>query len=398
MITAGTAVGAGMFALPTVSAGMWFGWSLACMALSWFCMYHSSLMILEVNLHFDEGDSFDTLVRGTLGKTWNVINGILLAFLLYVLDYAYISGGGSIVNQTLMSMVGFSPPQFVSGLLFAGVLGFVVWLSTRAVDRVITILIFGMIITFALASANLTLTAEVGRLFNTGESGGYAIFALAALPFYLTSFGFHSNVPSRVKYYGKKPALIAKSMLIGSLLCFGIYLFWLISTMGNLQREEFIPIVAGGGNVGLLVEAINRVISSDRLAEMLSMFANLAIVSSFLGVSLGLFDFIADKFGFDDTPGGRFKTALIAFIPPSIGGLFFPNGFIYAIGFAGLALALSGLVIPAMMLFASRRRFPDHGFRVWGGSGLKYSLFAIGVFYATCHILGMLNVLPVYGR
>ena len=34
----------------------------------------------------------------------------------------------------------------------------------------------------------------------------------------------------------------------------------------------------------------------------------------FLGVSLGLFDYIADKFKFENTPLGRFKTALIAFI------------------------------------------------------------------------------------
>ena len=36
-----------------------------------------------------------------------------------------------------------------------------------------------------------------------------------------------------------------------------------------------------------------------------------------LGVTLGLFDYLADLFGFDDSALGRFKTALLTFIPVS---------------------------------------------------------------------------------
>lgn len=86
VMVAGCAVGAGMFSLPTVSSGMWFGWSVVCMILSWFCMYHVSLMVLEVNLNFKEGESFDTLVSATLGKGWNIANGLLFAFVLYILE------------------------------------------------------------------------------------------------------------------------------------------------------------------------------------------------------------------------------------------------------------------------------------------------------------------------
>lgn len=64
-------------------------------------------------------------------------------------------------------------------------------------------------------------------------------------------------------------------------------------------------------------------------------FSNFAVASSFLGVTLGLFDYLADLFGFDDSAMGRFKTALLTFIPPMIGGLVKPDGFLYAIGYAG---------------------------------------------------------------
>lgn len=405
MLTAGVAIGAGIFTLPTVSSGMWFGWSMFCMILSWFSMYHASLYILEVNLHFHKGASFDTLVKETLGKKVNAINGLLFLFLMYILDYAFISSGGAIVEHTFMSSFGFAPSRIFSGLLFAGSLSFVVWISTKAVDRVVTVLFLGMIVTFFMTMGDLSLTVNFQHLFDNvirHEQTPYFYFVFAALPFYLASFGFYSIVPSMVKYYDKNHITIRKSLLYGSLITFCIYVFWLMSTLGNLQREAFLPVIAAGGNVDALIQAINHTMESEGLLKILNIFANLAIISSFFGVSIGLFEFIADKFNIPDTRLGRTKTALLAFIPPSLGGVFFPDGFIYAIGFAGLVLAFNGLIIPPLMAQKSRKIFtgshyPGDTYKVWGGNGLIYFMIAMGVLYATCHILAMMNILPVYG-
>jgi tryptophan-specific transport protein len=402
VITAGTAVGAGMFALPVVSSGMWFGWSLVSMLLSWFVLYRVSLMILEVNLHFRPGDSFSTMVTGTLGKRWSVVNGLLFAFLMYILDYAYISGGGAIVNQTLQSTLGFAPPKMLSGLIFAFLLSSVVWFSTKAVDRVASVLIVGMLLTFAMAAFDLTLVAQWSNLIASSSEGqnglpGY-YYMFAALPVYLTSFGYYGSVPSLVKYYGKKPKTIARAMLIGSLGCFAIYALWLAVTFGNLNQAAFLPIIAKGGNIDVLVGAINEVVTTDGLDKVLGAFANMAIVSSFLGVSLCLFDFIADKFNFDDSGMGRFKTALVVFVPPTIGGILFPDGFIEAIGYAGLVCAINALIIPPLMLKKSRQIFGETGYSSKGGDGLIYFIIAMGVFFALCKIFSILGWLPVFGH
>ena len=100
MIIAGTAIGAGMLALPMISAGMWIYWSLLLMVLTWMLMLRASQAILEVNLHYEPGSSFHTLVQDTLGPVWSTINGLAVAFVLYILVYAYVSGGGSTVQQT----------------------------------------------------------------------------------------------------------------------------------------------------------------------------------------------------------------------------------------------------------------------------------------------------------
>jgi tryptophan-specific transport protein len=399
-IITGGAIGAGMFSLPIVSSGMWFGWTLVCMLLSWFCMYHISLMIMEVNLHFRPGANFDTMLKATLGKYWNISYGTVFVFLLYILEYAYISGGSSIVIHTLESTLGYSPSQIVAGLTFGSLLASVVWISTKAVDRVVSVMIVGMMVALSLALTNLTLAADLRQLIvqDDGSKRSYLPFVFAALPFYLTSFAFYPMVPSLIKYYGKKPVMISRCILIASCLCFLVYLLWLVSTMGNLQRQAFLPIIAEGGNIGVLVAAINQLVPSEQLGRLLNIFANLAIITSFLGVSLGLFDYITDKFNFSETPLGRLKTAIVVFLPPIIGGVFFPNGFIFAIGFAGMAVAFTALIVPPLMLKRSRKIFAPGIYQLWGGNKLIYFIIAMGIFYASCHILAMLGLLPVYGR
>lgn len=82
VIIGGTIIGAGMFSLPVVMSGAWFFWSMAALIFTWFCMLHSGLMILEANLNYRIGSSFDTITKDLLGKGWNVVNGISIAFVL----------------------------------------------------------------------------------------------------------------------------------------------------------------------------------------------------------------------------------------------------------------------------------------------------------------------------
>ena len=144
-----------------------------------------------------------------------------------------------------------------------------------------------------------------------------------------------------------------------------------------------------------MVQALENVADASQLSSLLGLFANFAVVSSFLGVTLGLFDFIADKFKFGDDKFGRFKTAMITFIPPAIGGLFFPNGFLYAIGLAGLCACMWGTIVPAMAARASRVQFGSPAYRVWGGSALIYLVIGYGLLLVVCYLLATAKLLPV---
>lgn len=395
MIIAGTAVGAGMFSIPIVTSGVWFSGSVALLIYSWFCMLISGLMILEATMNYPAGASFHTVVKDLLGKGWNTLNSLSITFVLYILTYAYISAGGSIIAHTLEGVFGAN--QTLSGLVFAIVVAFIVWLSTRAVDRLSTILIGGMVITFVLSVGDMFTHVQPAVLFNQGGSdANYLPYALAALPYLLTSFGYHGNVPGLVKYYQKDSGAVVRSLVYGTLLALAIYILWQYVIQGNIARDAFKQVIAEGGNIGSLLKQMGNVSSSYAVGQLLNAFSYMALASSFLGVSLGLFDFLADFFKFKDNQAGRTKSALVTFVPPTLAALLFPNGFLYAIGFAGLAATIWAVIVPAMMARASRRRFPQASYRAPGGQGMILFIILFGAINAVAHVLTLLDLLPVF--
>ncbi|EJP3173534.1 tryptophan permease [Salmonella enterica] len=396
VIIGGTIIGAGMFSLPVVMSGAWFFWSMAALVFTWFCMLHSGLMILEANLNYRIGSSFDTITKDLLGKGWNIVNGISIAFVLYILTYAYISASGSILHHTFAEM-SLNVPARAAGFAFALLVAFVVWLSTKAVSRMTAIVLGAKVITFFLTFGSLLGHVTPTTLFNVAESNAsYTPYLLMTLPFCLASFGYHGNVPSLMKYYGKDPRTIVKCLIYGTLLALALYSVWLLGTMGNIPRPEFIGIAQKGGNIDVLVQALSGVLNSRSLDLLLVVFSNFAVASSFLGVTLGLFDYLADLFGFDDSAMGRLKTALLTFLPPMIGGLLYPNGFLYTIGYAGLAATIWAAIVPALLARKSRQRFGSPKFRVWGGTPMIVLILLFGVGNALVHILSSFNLLPVY--
>lgn len=395
MIVAGTAVGAGMFSIPIVTAGVWFSGSVMLLIYTWACMLLSGLMILEANLNYPSGASFHTMVQDLLGNVWSSINGLSITFVLYILTYAYISAGGSIISHTLQNATGIG--QTGAGFIFAILVAFVVWLSTRAVDRLSTILIGGMVITFIMSVGDMFNHVETSVLFNqTDNNANYLPYALVALPYLLTSFGYHGNVPGLVKYYHKNSKAVVRSLLYGTLIALVIYLLWQYAIQGNIAREAFKQVIADGGNIGSLLKQMDIVSASQVTSQLLNAFSYMALTSSFLGVSLGLFDYLADFFKFSDDRNGRAKSALVTFVPPTIGALVFPNGFLYAIGFAGLAATVWAVIVPALMARASRKRFPQATYRAPGGRFMIGFIILFGLINAVIHISALLGLLPVY--
>ena len=218
-----------------------------------------------------------------------------------------------------------------------------------------------------------------------------------ALPVCLASFGFHGNVSSLLKYFKGDAPKVAKSLWAGTLIALVIYVLWQIAIQGNLPRSEFAPVIAADGQVSILIETLSKFVPTGNMALILSFFSYMAIATSFLGVTLGLFDYIADIFKWNDSPSGRTKTAAVTFLPPLISCLLFPTGFVTAIGYVGLVATVWTCSTPILLLFHSRQKFgKSKTYTVYGGAWLIYWVALFGIVNILAWSLNKMELVPVF--
>jgi hypothetical protein len=60
------------------------------------------------------------------------------------------------------------------------------------------------------------------------------------------------------------------------------------------------------------------------------------------------------------------------------------DGFLYAIGYAGLAATIWAAIVPALLARASRKRFGSPQFRVWGGTPMIVLILLFGAGNGSC--------------
>lgn len=396
LIISGTIIGAGMFSLPVVMSGAWFLWSSALLIVTWFCMLLSGLLFLEASLHYPAGSSFDTITRDLLGRGWNLVNGLSVAFVLGILTYAYISASGAIIQHTL-SQLSLSVSARTAGFAFTLLVAVFIWLGTAMVSRMTLIFLGAKVITFLMIFGGLLWHIEPVKLLDShGDESHYLRYIWMVIPFCLASFGYHGNIAGLVSYYQKNGSRVCRCLVFGTLLALVIYFIWIIGTMGNIPRHEFKAIAAQGGNIDVLVAALSGVLHSPYLNLLLDIFSNFAVACSFLGVSLGFFDYLADLFKFDRSATGRLKTTILTFILPLVAAMIWPNGFLVAIGYAGLAATLWAVITPAMLAKRARQRFDTAVWQVRGGTAPIVLVLIFGAVNALVSVLSYWNILPVY--
>ena len=78
------------------------------------------------------------------------------------------------------------------------------------------------------------------------------------------------------------------------------------------------------------------------------------------------------------------KTTIVTFIPPLLLSLQFPYGFVIAIGYAGLAATIWAAIVPALLVRASRKKFPMADYKVYGGGMMIGFIILFGLFKYNC--------------
>ncbi len=372
LLVAGTCIGGGMLALPDVTGVGGFFPSVAIIFLCWIMMTLTGLYLIEATLWFPAGAHYLSLSRNLLGRGGESVSWILYLFVCYASLIAYTAEGGGIISDVLSHANGFVFSKGVGAFAFLILFGFVIDLGARLIGRVNAILMIGMVVSYL-----LLFFGGIGAVqwkYLTHHQWGAS---LLSIPFFLTSFSHQTMAPSLPPYLQRNGKKIGWAIVGGTSIALIFYLTWLFVVLG------MIPFYGEGGLGDVLrrgerVTTVFPLHTAPWMALVAEFFAFFAIVTSFLGIGLGLFDFLADGLSVKKEGKGKILLGLLIFLPTLFFATYFERIFLIAIDTSGGYgdSILSGW-IPILMVWMGRYHFGYKGsFRVGGGKSLLIAVFS----------------------
>lgn len=360
-------------------------------------MAFTALLMVELHQFADSDATLHTLADKILGTKGKWIASFAVMFLFYALCAAYIAGGGAQFNQRISDISGIELNGQITTLLFTLLVAGVVTIGTHSVDKVNRVLfglkLIAMVLVLSFLAPNITSQYLMSMPLQQG-------LIVAAIPVVFTSFGFHGSIPSIVRYLDGDVRSLRKVMIIGSALPLVIYVFWQSVTLGVISQEQLLS----DTSLGALLVSLSQTVHQSNLSVIVGVFADLALLTSFIGVSLGLFEFMGDSLSKKLGSAKRVKTAAITFLPPLGFALFYPQGFITALGYAAIALSVLAILLPTVMVY--KIRYTDFSvepqgteatYQVLGGSKALFLVGSVGVFIIAIQILISVGLLPSLG-
>jgi tyrosine-specific transport protein len=367
-----------MLAFPTMTAFGGFFPSAIIFILIWLLMLASAFFFLDVNLSIKGENNMITMAEKRLGLWGKLLGWVVYLLLLYSLISALIAGGSPLFVEAIQSWTGYSLPRWMSPLILPILFGGFVYAGTRGVDLVNRFLMFGLILSYILLVFFVPGQVDLERL-------GHIDFSAigVAIPVVITAFGYHIIIPSLTTYMNRDRAKLRRAIVIGSLVPIIVYLLWEILVLGSVP----IPMLADAFQQGKsATEPLAKVLHNPYISLAAKLFAFFAIVTTFVGITLSLSDFLMDGFKIKRTHTGRFLAILLTFIPPLFFFYTYPGGFYLALQYAGAFVSILLVFLPAAMVW----KLPNYK-----GTGKK--LFLLFIIFLSLSVV-ILDILDETGK
>ena len=402
LLVSGTMIGAGMLAMPLTSAGIGFTFTVVLLISLWLLLTYSALLFVEVYQTTESDSGIGTLSALYFGNAGRVVSTTVMFVFLYALLAAYISGGGEILMKATQStgllgqegVIANTSPEMTLKIfigIFTVFFGSFVIISTKVVDGFNRLLFFVMLVALVVVMFVMFPKASVQNLMAMPLDNALII---SAAPIFFTSYGFHGSIPSLVKYMEGDVRGLRIAIVAGSAITLVGYILWQLSTHGVLSQSEFTQILKEKPTLYGLIEACRRITGSEIIASAVQLFSALALVTSFLGVALGLFDCTEDMLRKGlHIHAGRLLLGAITFLPPVLFAYFYPD-FIAALSYAGQMFAFFAVVLPVGLVWKARRRYPNLPYRVAGGDVALIIALVIGIVVACIPFFVKAGMLP----
>ncbi|CRX39357.1 amino acid permease [Estrella lausannensis] len=342
----GTCIGAGMLALPFVTAYSGFLPALLIGFISWIFMMATGLLFLEATLWMPDGANVISLSRHFLGRTGQWIGAVLFLFLYLCLMVSYIDEGSALFGSFMSSYI--SPLESTLQLIFFSVIfGALVLVGTQIVGKVNGLLVLGLVLSYF-----LIVVAGIGSVeAPLALRADWSLWYMAA-PTLFSAYGYHNILPTLSTYLKRDTKKLRIAVIVGTTIPFIVYTLWQLLIIGAVPVEHISQIQ------GLQVrswELLGLATDSVLLKALGKAFAFFAIVTSLLGVALSMVDFLGDGLKVKRSGLTRVFLTMAVFIPPTIFASTYPGIFVEAIGVAGgIGEAILNGIMPVLMVYVGR--------------------------------------------
>ncbi|UOE81341.1 tyrosine transporter [Vibrio splendidus] len=375
LIIAGTALGAGMLAIPMVLAQFGLLYGTLLMVLICFGTTYAALLLLEATIKAGGGLGLNSIARKTLGKQGQLLTNGLLYALLICLLMAYILGAGDLLSK-LLSNFGVELTATTSQVVFTLLAGAVVASGTGVIDKLNRALFFVMLASLFATMVFLAPSMTQENLMQVTSYDHVDLIKTSAILF--TSFGFMVVIPTLVSYNHEATDKQLRNMVIvGSLIPLVCYLCWLFAVVGNLSEEQF----RSFKNVSDLMAAFEA--QSPWVGNVLSTFTGLALLTSFFGVAMSLFNQNKDMFNQNTA-----VTYCISFILPLAGSLLAADKFLQVLNYAGIILVFLAVFVPLVMVHKQRfMKVAEDRYSAEGGRPMMLFSLLFGCFLLISQVI-----------
>lgn len=379
LLIAGTAVGAGLLGLPVKTGLAGLGPSSLALIVAWAAMTASAWAIARGVI--DSGDltiDLPSLFRRELGRgaMWLAVAAYLVN--MYGIMIAYLAGGATVI--TGLGDCSLSPTMttiaFFIGATTLAVLGQTV---LRHGNTVLMVLLGGsfLYLIYQIASA-----VDPGRLTYRDWS-----YMPATLPIILCSFSFQGVVPAVCRQMNGDGRPLMKAILFGTLIPLVLALIWTVAAAGAL------PLLDGENSLLGAYMAdqpatipLSKAVKAPGILVTGLMFSLCAILTSYLGISLGLRGFLTDLLHRSSDLPDRLLIDSLVFLPPLIIVLIDPNLFLQALDITGgLSVTIVFGLLPAALFYRS-----GHRWAAW----LLIAFFGLALGLEAFQELGWLKIEP----
>lgn len=365
LLISGTAIGGGMLALPIVTAGAGLVPTLLIFIATWIVMSITGVLIFENSFGLKKDSNLLTLADHAFGKVGRGFTWLLYLFLFFSLMTAYLSGLASFLEPILPSPFNHWATLVASLLFTPFLLLGVRFSSTVNLFMMMALFIsFGLFLIFGLPKVNLSMLG----------ASNWSL-TLAALPIVFTSFSYQGTVPTVVHYLENDASKIKKAIWIGTAIPLLLYILFEIVVLGIVPLEGPYSLTQALQLQSNAITPLQHWINQPWLSFLGQVFSFFALFTSFIGVALGLFDFLADGLKVEKQGLGKLLLALMVLAPPLVITSYNPHLFLTALDYAGgIGCALLLGVMP--VLIALKRRRLGNAPMVGGGKILLFSILA----------------------